>query len=320
MYGVKTFPSDNTKLAEMEFYLVDDLECDLTVFHPYRTLLSLCKKDHDAPSMASMEAEAGEVGAGIGAEDGPRYWGTGEGQLELPEGALQTAWFILNDTYRSSICLLYPPHLIAIAAIYLTFILHDPTRKVIAPHLPSASGAQQVEVPVSPAVTQPVRRSSRQAHQASAADAAKKPPDPISFLAELNVSLPLVATIAQEIITLYHLWERYREDAPAETGKRSRDREQQGLSPFGGGGMKRRSTSQNTSGNGGGPSNAATPADGDGREGSVSDTAGTTITPGFLSGMLLRMREAKLADMSHPASGRPNVAVNKMLERTQAAG
>lgn len=86
-YGVKTFPSDNSKLAEMEFYLVDDLECDLTVFHPYRTLMAICTKEG---SSENGDSEAGEFGAGI--QDIPRYWGTGEGKLELQEGALQMAW------------------------------------------------------------------------------------------------------------------------------------------------------------------------------------------------------------------------------------
>jgi cyclin C len=113
MYSVKNFPTDNSKLAEMEFYLVDDLECDLTVFHPYRTLLTLCKKESEFDPSATLveEGEAGEVGsfggfsgsaqsgagnlgAGIGADDGPRYWGTGEGKLELSTGALQTAWYV----------------------------------------------------------------------------------------------------------------------------------------------------------------------------------------------------------------------------------
>ena len=43
----------------------------------------------------------------------------------------------------------------------------------------------------------------------------------------------------------------------------------------------------------------------------------TYITPSFLSATLLSMREARLADLAH--TGR-SVAVNKMLERTQAAG
>lgn len=79
----------------MEFYLVGDLECDLIVFHPYRTLLALCRKESGGSSqLSSEEGEADDrMGVGIGAEDGPRYWGTGEGQLELAPAAFQTAWY-----------------------------------------------------------------------------------------------------------------------------------------------------------------------------------------------------------------------------------
>jgi len=83
---MKYFLSDNSKLAEMEFYLVADLECDLIVFHPYRTLLSICKKE----SSNDLQAEAGEVEVGM--DDGSRYWGSGEGQLELSDDAFQLAW------------------------------------------------------------------------------------------------------------------------------------------------------------------------------------------------------------------------------------
>lgn len=76
----------------MEFYLVDDLECDLIVFHPYRTLLALCKRELNT-SPDGEEGEALDLGAGLDASDGPRYWGTGEGQLELPAGGLQVSWF-----------------------------------------------------------------------------------------------------------------------------------------------------------------------------------------------------------------------------------
>ena len=62
----------------MEFYLVDDLECDLIVFHPYRTLMAVVR-DSSGTSTGPADAEAGELGVGI--EDGPRYWGTGEGKL-----------------------------------------------------------------------------------------------------------------------------------------------------------------------------------------------------------------------------------------------
>jgi cyclin C len=83
----------------MEFYLVDELECDLTVFHPYRPLMTLCKKEGGTPP-PETQVEAGELGIGIGEDDGPRYWGSGEGQLELPEGGLQMAWYVVSKQIR----------------------------------------------------------------------------------------------------------------------------------------------------------------------------------------------------------------------------
>ncbi|KAI9448659.1 hypothetical protein F5148DRAFT_1292170 [Russula earlei] len=183
-YGIKNFPSDNSKLAELEFYLVSDLECDLVVFHPYPTLLTLCGRE----AAHADVSEAGEVGVGI--DNGPRYWGSGEGRLELGEGPLQTAWhvvipysFIINDTYRSELCLLCPPHMIAIAAIHLTLVLNDKTRDAIQ--------AQ------SAAPAPPRRRSSR----TNTGSAHRKPApvpqqDFVGFMAGLRVSLPTVAMIA----------------------------------------------------------------------------------------------------------------------------
>ncbi|KAI9448660.1 hypothetical protein F5148DRAFT_1250812 [Russula earlei] len=43
------------------------------------------------------------------------------------------------------------------------------------------------------------------------------------------------------------------------------------------------------------------------------------VTPAFWTQLLLRMREARLADLAHPASGQP-MATNKRLGRTQAVG
>lgn len=46
------------------------------------------------------------------------------------------------------------------------------------------------------------------------------------------------------------------------------------------------------------------------------DVEENVVTPAFLMQLLVKMRENRLADVAHPANGRP---VNKMLERTQAA-
>jgi cyclin C len=64
------------------------------------------------------------------------------------------------------------------------------------------------------------------------------------------------------------------------------------------------------------PAGGGSTVGGDDKNGRLENA---TITPAFLTGVLLRMREARLADTTRPASGR-QTAVNKMLERTQAAG
>jgi cyclin-C len=133
------------------------------------------------------------------------------------------------------------------------------------------------------------------------------------------VSLPLIATVSQEIISLYTLWDRYKEDdAP-------RSSREQGQSPLTGSASEstspaKRSTAGSRSASvNGGTSNAGTPMD------VVEDSAdpgwseGSYVTPAMLSVLLQRMREARLADISHSTNGR-SVAINKMLERTQAAG
>ncbi|KAI8984896.1 cyclin-like protein [Trametes punicea] len=297
-YGIKTFPSDNSKLAEMEFYLVDELECDLTVFHPYRILMNLVGKG----ACAATDAETGE------AEDGPRYWGTGEGKLELSGPAVQTAWFIINDTYRSELCLLYPPHMIAIAAIYLTLVFNTSTRATV-----QASSANSSAASAQHAHHDSARRSSRSASHNSMKQS--QPPDLVGWMAGLNVSMSLVATIAQEMISLYALWDRYSEDA----GTSAEQARAAGTASLRNAHVLRgsRATKQPGTRSGGvlhgGVGNSMEISKGD--EGERSEV----ITPMFLVQLLLRMREARMADLAHPASGRP-VAVNKMLERTQAAG
>jgi cyclin-C len=138
------------------------------------------------------------------------------------------------------------------------------------------------------AAPQATRRSSR-GHASGSGAQKRAPQDVIGFMAGLNVSMPLVATIAQEIIALYTLWDRYKEDAAPESGR----------SAFG----------SRASGGFAALGKRAAEKEADG-----------VVTPAILTQLLLRMREARSADLAaQSASGRA-VAVNKMLERTQAAG
>ncbi|KAH7104661.1 cyclin-like protein [Auriculariales sp. MPI-PUGE-AT-0066] len=201
-YGLKSFPSDNARLAEMEFYLVDDLECDLTVFHPYRALMQLvCKEGSTSnAAAATLDEETGEILPG-------------GGKLVLPDSCIQLAWFIINDTYRSDlICLVHPPHLIAVAALHLALVFNSETRKqCLAPD----------SVP---------RRSSRsrKAPMATSSNAtATRTVDIVGFLAGLNVNMREVAVIMQEIVGLYKLWSSFKDDtSEADTGTVASDGQQ----------------------------------------------------------------------------------------------
>lgn len=72
------FPYRTNHILECEFYLLENLDCCLVVFQPYRPLLQLVQD--------------------IGHE----------------EQLLALAWRVINDSLRTDACLLYPPYQIAI--------------------------------------------------------------------------------------------------------------------------------------------------------------------------------------------------------------
>ena len=265
---------------------------------------------------------------GVGADDGPRYWGTREGRF-----------IVINDIYRSKICLIYPPHLIAIAAIYLTVVFHPPSRLEITPHLSSSSSrtpaTPSASTPAPPPSTSTTRRSARLNHAPSATPPAPSskpsPPDTIlNFLSSMNVSLPLVATIMQEIISLWSLWDRYKEDA-ADTASSAFT-----AGTNEGGASTSRYTKSHRVGKAKSMTLPAIPASSSTSSSSLiipsviggagEDTV--VVTPAMLSNLLVKMREGCMASIVQAggqtvdASGTINIgkAVNKVLERTQTVG
>lgn len=151
--------------------------------------------------------------------------------------------FVLNDSYRSDACLLYPPHVIAIAAIYLAFSLHMPANLVAAvgnnapgkaaaaatasdtpAKTADSSGERDVKKPRLASGQGGAGPTSSNGRPAAAAPSAAKDPqnpasirgktDPITFLASLNVDMDLTMEVVQELVSLYALWHSY-EDAAA---------------------------------------------------------------------------------------------------------
>lgn len=76
-------------ILEMEMKLLEALDCHLLIFHPYRPMVLYLK-------------EAG-----------------------LTQDLVQMCWSILNDSYRTDLCLMFPPHMIALSCIYLSCVLKE---------------------------------------------------------------------------------------------------------------------------------------------------------------------------------------------------
>ena len=79
--------TDVSKIGECEFHLISELNCQLIVHHPYRTLLDL------------------------------------QVTLNLAQDEVSLSWSIINDSYVTDIPLLFPPHIMAITAISLALVL-----------------------------------------------------------------------------------------------------------------------------------------------------------------------------------------------------
>ncbi|KAK4050673.1 RNA polymerase II holoenzyme cyclin-like subunit [Microbotryomycetes sp. JL201] len=194
--GLTSFTNDHTKIAEMEFYLIEELDFHLIVFHPYRALVQLCGRDGGRQS-------GGEGGRAARAA-----------MLDMDDTALQMAWFVINDTFRTSLCLIYPPHLIAIAAIYMATSLHPPPNLFIksSSELAVDGGSSSVIA----LATGPASRTRRQSIDGGGTGPSRSIPgnsnsiggqtDAVTFLASLNVDHTIVLEIVQEIVSLYDLW------------------------------------------------------------------------------------------------------------------
>ncbi|KAK0344345.1 RNA polymerase II holoenzyme cyclin-like subunit [Friedmanniomyces endolithicus] len=161
--------SETARLGECEFALISTLRSRLILHHPYRAL--------------------GELQGVFG--------------LGVEEQAL--AHSIINDSYATDLALLYPPHIIAITAIFLAVVLRP------AGGLPAGLAAHAA----SPAV------GSAAAQSALAGFGGLKQSGPklaklVDWLAESKVDMEAIVDATQEMVSLYECWEGYNEKAVRE--------------------------------------------------------------------------------------------------------
>ena len=94
--------------------------------------------------------------------------------IGLAHQDLVVAWTIINDTYASDLPLLYPPHIIALSAIYMAFFTPSQLRS----HAKPTSNSSHTKL--------------------------------IEWYAQSAVDMDAIAEVTQEIICLYKVWQDYK--------------------------------------------------------------------------------------------------------------
>jgi cyclin C len=147
--------SEPSQIGECEFSIISELNSQLIIHHPYRSLTEL---------QTTMP-------------------------LTLDETSL--AWNILNDHYLTDLPLLYPPHVIAVAAALLAVVM-KPTQGSM--HM-QGQNVQNVLGSLGPGGGPVSPRLQKM----------------LTWIAESQISIEAMVDITQELISLYEVWDGYKE-------------------------------------------------------------------------------------------------------------
>lgn len=111
--------------------------------------------------------------------------------------------FLLNDTYRTDVHLLYPPYVIALSALYIGFCL---TALNNATSTRTRSSSSQLQTLAS-------------SIEVNAALGLPPPPkDAAEFIASFEVAMPVLLACVQDIVVLYPIWEAFEPTQRAGAG------------------------------------------------------------------------------------------------------
>lgn len=105
--GIDFISTDVAKLGECEFALIAEMNSQLIVHHPYRTLSDL------------------------------------QSDLALTSDEVALAWSAINDHYLTDLPLLYPPHVIAVMAIIIAVVFKPSQTSFQGSAGPSLAGAMR---------------------------------------------------------------------------------------------------------------------------------------------------------------------------------
>ena len=186
---------DTSKIGECEFFLISEMNSQLIIHQPYRTLSIL------------------------------------QSELSLSAEDTSLAWSVINDHYMTDLPLLYPPHIIALTAIQLSLVLrpsntHGSSQAGTTSGGGSATpgtnaGGSAATTALAQAQARATVTSTLAGNQQPGGDGSgtgeKKTPDArinkvtrfASWLAESNVDVEAMVDATQELIAFYECHEQY---------------------------------------------------------------------------------------------------------------
>jgi len=165
-------PSYTEKLAECEFYVISELNSYLIVHHPYRTLQELTPVLH------------------LTTEDN------------------NTSWQVINDSCITDLPLIYPPHIIALTAIFLSVFL-KPSLSQAGLHSAANSAATAVAATSSATGGSTGNGSTGSTLTANGQGPQSRMGKLIEWYAESKVDMEAIIDCTQEMISLYEVWESF---------------------------------------------------------------------------------------------------------------
>ncbi|KAI0483977.1 cyclin-C [Xylariaceae sp. FL0804] len=174
---------DTSRLGECEFYLISEMNSQLIVHQPYRTLTSL------------------------------------QGDFSLSQEEVGLASSVVNDHYMTDLPLLYPPHVVALTAILLALVLRPnqvPGSGGTAASMAAATAALTQAQGRAPPTGggggsgQTTPGGTVEKDRPQDARGARMPRF-VVFLAESNVDIEGMVDCTQELISFYECYEQYND-------------------------------------------------------------------------------------------------------------
>ena len=147
--------------------MISEMNSQLIIHHPYRSLVEL------------------------------------QNTMNMAQEEISLAWSIINDHYLTDLPLLYPPHIVAVTAIFLAMVLK-----------PTQAGLQAATTAA--ATLANVAQAAKGGELSQMSDVGVTTPQGkvqslVKWLAESEIDIKAVVDCAQEIISLYDVWEQYSE-------------------------------------------------------------------------------------------------------------